>query len=125
MNCNDLANLFAYHPANDARKTLHEKLRSDVRTLAVSFNADLPESREKSLAITYLQTALMFANAAVAIHDQTEDASPLGEEDPNKAVDGGKPAEHDFRTKTDGKAVDPVRETTPTDRAVRGRAVKE
>lgn len=69
MDVDELLNRFAYHPPKDeAAKMAHEIVRATVGTLAVSLNDLLPESREKSLALTALQEVMMWSNAAIAIH---------------------------------------------------------
>lgn len=71
----ELDRLFAHHPPNnDATKELHEAVRSECCSLAQWFNAWLPDSREKSLALTNIQQAMWAANAAIAIHISGGDA---------------------------------------------------
>lgn len=66
----EVARLFAHHPPKtDKRIEQHDAIREAAATLAVVFNEVLPDSREKSLALTNLQDAAMWANAAVALHE--------------------------------------------------------
>lgn len=60
--------IFTYHSPSSDQAITYQKLREQARELAHSINDLCPESREKSLAITNLQQAVMFANASVAIH---------------------------------------------------------
>lgn len=64
----DLAHRFKYHPPrNDAARVLHERVRNECRVLAQFLDDVIPdESREKSLAITKIEEAMMWANAAIA-----------------------------------------------------------
>lgn len=65
----ELANRHAYHPpANDDIVKLHEDVRNHTAKLAYWLNANLPESREKSQALTDVDNAMLHANAAVARH---------------------------------------------------------
>ncbi len=67
MDARDLDNRFEYHPpVTDMARHAHESVRAHTRKLAGWFDALLPEGREKSLAITKLEEAMFWANAAVA-----------------------------------------------------------
>lgn len=69
MDSIDLANRFAYHPPKDAvTMDYHASVREYCLDLAGDLNDILPESREKSLAITHLEQTMMWANAAIARH---------------------------------------------------------
>jgi len=57
---------FDYVAPNDERRSLHEYTRQEYKSLAEAMARELPESREKSLAITALEESLMWANAAIA-----------------------------------------------------------
>lgn len=68
-NATDIEDRFRHHPPQTkARIAAHEEVRTRAADLAVWMNEHLPESREKSLALTAVQEASMWANAAVAIH---------------------------------------------------------
>jgi len=66
MDSQDLERRFTYHPPKDDQPRRYEHLRSLGWQLAADINAACPESREKSLAITHLEQAIMWANAAIA-----------------------------------------------------------
>lgn len=59
----------SYHPPTEGRAETHELLRSAAKLLADVYDTHLPPCRESSLAFTAVQESLMWANAAVAIHD--------------------------------------------------------
>jgi hypothetical protein len=63
----DINHRFSYHPPKDTETIkAHEDVREELRVTASLLDAMLPDSREKSLAITKLEEALMWANAAIA-----------------------------------------------------------
>lgn len=58
---------FDHHPPpNDETIQLHEWIRSKLGEFAYDLVEELPPCRERELAIRYLETAMMWANAAVA-----------------------------------------------------------
>lgn len=66
MDVTDLDNRFTYHPPKDDQAARYELIRSRARDLAGFINGNCPDSREKSLAITHLEDAVMWANASIA-----------------------------------------------------------
>jgi len=67
MDATDIVNRFEYHaPNSDYRRRMHENIRNELKTAALNLNDILPEGREKSLAITKLEEAMFWANAAIA-----------------------------------------------------------
>lgn len=73
----DIENRFSYHrPVNDAAVRQHEAIRAAVRTLAHFVVANTPKGRHQSLALTALQEAMMWANAAVACDTPAPDPAP-------------------------------------------------
>ena len=62
-----MSDRFKYHrPPNDRIVQLHEVVREQVAIAANAWEANLPECRERSLAITKLEEAMFWANAAIA-----------------------------------------------------------
>jgi hypothetical protein len=63
----DIANRFDFHPATtEEKRNEHTSIRQSCRRLADYLNERLPEGREKSLAITHLEEAMFWSNAAIA-----------------------------------------------------------
>lgn len=62
----DLDNRFDYHAPDEAKKTAHETARMRCKTVACWAAEMLPESRERALAITKLEEAMFWINAAIA-----------------------------------------------------------
>lgn len=63
----DIDNRFAYHkPPDEDTARLHGVVRNLTGEVAREFHSILPEGREKSLAITKLEEAMFWANAAIA-----------------------------------------------------------
>lgn len=65
----DLENRFTYHAPKEGQPERYESLRAHFKDLAYIIEAECRPSREKSLALTYLETAMFFANAAIARHE--------------------------------------------------------
>jgi len=67
MRQEEIDNRFAFHPATtDEKRNAHTSVREQCRALAAAINEQLPEGREKSLAITNLELVMFWGNAALA-----------------------------------------------------------
>lgn len=66
MTPEDLERRFTHHPPKGNQATRYELIRDQAHNLAALINDNAPDSREKSLAITSLEEAVMWANAAIA-----------------------------------------------------------
>ena len=63
-------NDFAHHPPKDEDKVeAHERVRRTLHDAANDLVGLCPESRELSLALTNLEQAMFWANAAIARED--------------------------------------------------------
>ena len=66
MNSLELNHRLQRHEVSEANLAKMEVLRKEVVNLANTINALAPDSREKSLAFTHLEDALMWANKAIS-----------------------------------------------------------
>lgn len=67
MDPSDIAHRFAFHPATtEEKRDAHTSVRQQCRQLADFLNDKLPDGRDKSVAITKLEEAMFWANAALA-----------------------------------------------------------
>ena len=62
----DLENIYTYHSPKDTQPERYERIRYKAKMLAAFINEKCPDSREKSLAMTKLEEAVMWANASIA-----------------------------------------------------------
>lgn len=63
---NQIENNFMYHKPKDGQNEKYEALRSKAKELAYLIDDVCPNSRERSLAFTKLEEAVMWANASIA-----------------------------------------------------------
>jgi hypothetical protein len=57
---------FAYHAPDDAAKQAHGAVRKACHELAAHIVQYAPQGREQALALTKVEEAMMWANAAIA-----------------------------------------------------------
>lgn len=62
----DIDHRFNHHAPSLEKVDRHDRARAEVRLVAHAFQESLPEGREKSLALTKLEEAMFWANAAIA-----------------------------------------------------------
>lgn len=63
---NRIENNFTYHAPKGDQAERYGKIREKARELAELMEESCPNSREKSLASTKLEEAVMWANASIA-----------------------------------------------------------
>lgn len=66
MDFKDLTNRFTYHAPTPVQAEHYHDIRAEALKFAIVIADLCPESREKSLAITHLEQAVMWANASIA-----------------------------------------------------------
>lgn len=57
---------FTYHAPKGNQQVRYERIRNFAKNLAYVIEQACPDSREKSLALTNLEQAVMWANASIA-----------------------------------------------------------
>lgn len=62
----DLENRFTYHAPKPGQQERYVAIREKAKELAFLIVASTPPSREQSVALTNLETATFWANAAIA-----------------------------------------------------------
>lgn len=62
----DLTKRFTYHPPKEDQPERYVLIRQNILEIAVGICQSCPESRERSLALTHLEEAVFWANAAIA-----------------------------------------------------------
>ncbi len=61
-----LDKVFTYHPPKDGQPYIYECLRTAHKEVAEEVLLRCPPSRERSVALTHLETAAFWANASIA-----------------------------------------------------------
>jgi len=62
----DLDSIYTYHAPKDNQPKKYETIRAQAKVLAEVIEDLCPDSRERSVAFTQLETAVMWANASIA-----------------------------------------------------------
>lgn len=60
---------FTYHPPTDHKAESYKSIRATGKALALDIVARCPDCRERSLALTKIEEAVMWANAGIARSD--------------------------------------------------------
>lgn len=71
----DLYRRFTYHAPHGDQAQRYERLRAEFRILAIVLSENCPKSRELSVALTHLDSAMFNANAAIARNEKKEGGS--------------------------------------------------
>ena len=61
-----IENAFTYHAPKPGQPEIYKEIRDKAKELAYLLDETVPDSREKSLALTKLEEAVMWANAGIA-----------------------------------------------------------
>ena len=68
----EIENTFMYHRPFGDQPERYEAIRAIAKSLAYRIHRSCPSSRERSLALTHLQQAVMWANASIAINEKEQ-----------------------------------------------------
>ncbi len=66
MHPKQIDNNFTYHAPKEGQPEIYNRIRNNGKFLAEFINETCPDCREKSLAITKIEEAVFWANAAIA-----------------------------------------------------------
>jgi hypothetical protein len=66
----EINNIFMYHATSGNQPIKYEAIRQAAKDFAQIVNELCPDSREKLMAFTELETACFWANAAIARNEQ-------------------------------------------------------
>lgn len=66
MDIADLQSRFTYHMIDKSQEDKMKQVRMNLLNVAILIDELSPDSREKSLAITSLETAMFWANSSVS-----------------------------------------------------------
>lgn len=68
-----IESIFKAHQLSGEQKLRADVLRDHGKALSFLILHTTPPSREQSLALTHIEEAIFFANAAIARHDKAEE----------------------------------------------------
>lgn len=68
MHTAELTHRFTYHPPKDGQESQYEDIRAAGLDFAEAINFECPDSPELSTALSKIDEAVMWANAAIARH---------------------------------------------------------
>jgi len=66
MDTDEIIHRFTYHPPTGTQPKKYEEIREHALNFALFINVVCPDCREKSLAMTKIEEAVMHANAGIA-----------------------------------------------------------
>lgn len=69
MKQGELDRRFDHHPPDEHKVVVHQLIRSAFKDIADLVSHECPDCREKSLALTKLEEAMFWSNAAIARDD--------------------------------------------------------
>lgn len=61
-----IEDIFTYHSPKEGQPVKYQSIRDKAKEMAYLIEELVPESRERSLAMTKLEEAVMWANAGIA-----------------------------------------------------------
>lgn len=76
MSTKEIENNFTYHAPKPGQAVRYDALRAKMKECAITVARLCPTSREQALAITHLEQAMFWANAAVARNEEQPAMGP-------------------------------------------------
>lgn len=62
----DLENIYTYHAPKEGQAEKYVSIRDKAKELAILVDSLCPNSRERSIALTHIETAVMWAIESIA-----------------------------------------------------------
>lgn len=62
----DLEKIYTYHPPKGDQPALYDAIREKTKALAKFVQDSCPDSRERAVALTHLETFAFWTNASIA-----------------------------------------------------------
>ena len=72
MNPIEIIRRFTYHKPTEKQVPMYERTRNKAREFAELINGQCPDNHEKSIAISKVEEAVMWANASIARGEEVE-----------------------------------------------------
>lgn len=69
----EIENKHTYHPPTPEQVEKYPKIREKTKELEILIRQLVPPSRERSIAITHLETSTFWANAGIARNENKDD----------------------------------------------------
>ena len=68
----EIENKHTYHAPNDSQKARYPKIRDKAKELEIVIRTLCPPSRERSIALTQIETGVFWANASIARNEKDD-----------------------------------------------------
>jgi len=79
-----IENAFTYHPPFGNQAERYTALRDSAKQLALQMDEMAPDSREKLVALTHLEDAIMWINAAIGRNEKPQEEATSSFDSPEE-----------------------------------------